>query len=668
MAYNLELVYIWVEKYRNIKQAGFNLSSRFTVSYEKESNSLHIEKNKDLFKIFPEYTNIRVIVGKNGSGKSSLIEQILLILLGVETKSFLLFYDEERDCFFSSRNLNSEKKVRKIETKQLKNLFSLYFNYALDTMSPQYFDKYEDKLSLLFKPNDKINLLLVPDKNFRRVYIETIYRDLAIDYFTVKKGFNFNDEAIHNLIKETFNEENFVFLPEKIEFKINERKYKEIIEQEYESIIRQYYTKEIMEHYVLGKRLFNHSVKFKKEILKKILKVFKKEGIDLFDLNLNKQNKEDFEKKLLILIFIYFCFKESFKEGGSICQSLKYFLKDNINEDGDLKLRNNFCIPLIKKKLEDLKELISPFSQTFDFVNAIDFFIEPQNYNEKLTKNLFYNIPPFVECNMIDKNGRIFLDLSFGEKLLNVLFFKILGVISEKRKDTINIFYDEFDIGMHPDMQRRFIDFIVKVSGFINKIGVKKINWILATHSPFILSDVPKQNVIVMEKGKEENKFEKSENTFGANIYDIFENGFFLDNSIGKYSEETIKALSLTLSFEQAIYLLEKEKNAFVLRNILNECYKMPKKTKLTREKQEKKKERQDKELLKKVKKEKKKFLKNVFKQNNLDFEKYESVFFKGDELSKDLDKYITIIGDPIVRNHLLAIFEIVKKTQNESK
>ena len=69
----MELVYLWVEDYKNIKRQGFNFSPRFDCKYDEDTNELIIDENKDYVNIFPENINVTAIVGENGSGKSSLL-------------------------------------------------------------------------------------------------------------------------------------------------------------------------------------------------------------------------------------------------------------------------------------------------------------------------------------------------------------------------------------------------------------------------------------------------------------------------------------------------------------------------------------------------------------------------------------------------------------------
>lgn len=72
----MELVYLWVDGYKNIQKQGFNFSPRFTCKYDEASKELTIDK-KEHVSIFPDNINVTAIVGENGSGKSSLLESLM---------------------------------------------------------------------------------------------------------------------------------------------------------------------------------------------------------------------------------------------------------------------------------------------------------------------------------------------------------------------------------------------------------------------------------------------------------------------------------------------------------------------------------------------------------------------------------------------------------------
>lgn len=102
---------------------------------------------------------------------------------------------------------------------------------------------------------------------------------------------------------------------------------------------------------------------------------------------------------------------------------------------------------------------------------------------------------------------------------------------------------DEVEICFHPDYQRQFVD---KVLSLLTRLGLNKkcsLNIIVATHSPFILSDIPQKNILYMNKGRECNADIKV-NPFGANINEILHQSFFLkEGFIGAFAQRKIDNL-----------------------------------------------------------------------------------------------------------------------------
>jgi hypothetical protein len=172
----------------------------------------------------------------------------------------------------------------------------------------------------------------------------------------------------------------------------------------------------------------------------------------------------------------------------------------------------------------------------------------------------------YFTIKLIDKNQKVLNDLSFGEQqlifILNQLFAlkyeKFSGIEKVESQDVdiekdINNFIvllDEIDIGFHPDWQKRAIQY---VCDFLKLIPEKKFHLVFTTHSPFLLSDLPKENVIFLEKYKKnEEKDQKDGNcknvtketnieTFGANIHTLLSNGFFMnDGLMGVFAKSKI--------------------------------------------------------------------------------------------------------------------------------
>lgn len=99
---------------------------------------------------------------------------------------------------------------------------------------------------------------------------------------------------------------------------------------------------------------------------------------------------------------------------------------------------------------------------------------------------------------------------------------------------------DEVEICFHPDYQRQFID---KLLSLLIRLGLNKkcsLNILIATHSPFILSDIPQSNILYLSKGHECND-DIEVNPFGANINEILHQSFFLrDSFIGAFAQRKI--------------------------------------------------------------------------------------------------------------------------------
>jgi len=659
---------------------GYLFDNRFRINFDKNSKTIYIFDNKKYVKLYNEaLSSISCIVGKNGSGKTTFFELIITnISWGMNSNQpdFLisLYYEivDNQPKFFVQLYRKNAKTYginiiynNNIVDYEMKNNNSPYetnmipenTKYIFHSLSP--FDKIFYSIALPLKENSQ----RIPHFKKQMDYIG-IQKMFSDDYnYEVKTLANFIFMFKNDYFKTSFIKAlNFEFVRMNIE--INEEIYDEIKNKnsdffnEIDNILEKINSEAELKKY----EILSKFVLLEKEEQKNFFKYFfDNYMIDnqndkllwiyiLNNINFNKFTNNYFMKNIenfLKLLNFQNCIKEG--EGINYDCISKNFLSLEYE-------RRSFLNPDIQKWIEFINDI-----NIFEFAKKDISEIEYKKLEEFLELVRYLKNKDFIKFEIfLRKDGEIinYFYLSSGEKTLISYFANIVNSIYKfkpLKNKTFIILIDEVELHLHPEWQRRFISYM---NNFFreNNLNVK-FQFIIATHSPFVLSDIVDEQIIYI-KDKSDLKI----NTFGANIYDIFEKGFFLENSIGKYSEEMIKAISLILSFYQALYLADKQDNIFVLRKILNIWY-VSKNGKVDETYQEKK----DEQLLKVVNRYKNKCLDRLFGENKLDFKKFEKLFFENNQLTEDIVKYINIIGDPIVKNHLLATYETIKEYLNEN-
>lgn len=114
---------------------------------------------------------------------------------------------------------------------------------------------------------------------------------------------------------------------------------------------------------------------------------------------------------------------------------------------------------------------------------------------------------------------------------------KLLEIANKKTNLTILI--DESELHLHPDWQKKFIRLLCNLLS--HKEYKRKI--IITSHSPFLISDLPKQNIIFLKKGKQVQGTEKKQ-TFGANIHTLLSDSFFMEDGLmGEFAKGKINEI-----------------------------------------------------------------------------------------------------------------------------
>ncbi|WP_309613982.1 AAA family ATPase [Flavobacterium sp.] len=181
---------------------------------------------------------------------------------------------------------------------------------------------------------------------------------------------------------------------------------------------------------------------------------------------------------------------------------------------------------------------------------------------QQLIPNAFFIPRIYIRDINTNKKPYVFNSLSSGEQQLihsiqSILYhFKNVNSVFETNSPGrikykyINLILDEIELYYHPEYQRKFIYHLLKELERMKGDNIDGINILFSTHSPFILSDIPNQNILKLKAGNVElnNPFEK---TFGANIHELLANDFFLNNGfMGEFSKIKISDLVTYLNFD----------------------------------------------------------------------------------------------------------------------
>jgi hypothetical protein len=203
-----------------------------------------------------------------------------------------------------------------------------------------------------------------------------------------------------------------------------------------------------------------------------------------------------------------------------ITTSNKDYTKDF--EDKDYPI-NNFQNP----KLSSLDNVMATFPPPF--------FVYKIYFTKKSTNE-------FIEFGKMSSGERQFL-YTMGTVLYHIK--NLMSVPNDNGRvkyKNFNIILDEIELCFHPEYQRGFVNRLI---GYLTRLKMNEtynINVIIATHSPFILSDIPNCNIMYLKEGKQ--KLDDMSETFGANIHDILHHSFFLEKGfIGDFAQKKIREI-----------------------------------------------------------------------------------------------------------------------------
>lgn len=279
---------------------------------------------------------------------------------------------------------------------------------------------------------------------------------------------------------------------------------------------------------------------------------------------LEKQLPED-RKRIIIMKYISSNpddkLKYTKKEEFLITYLFILRFEDIYNEIKDEENKLNFISTLFQLQEENNLPLdtyhLDIDSDIFNIIKSLKthFNLKENIFKKevKITKSFIENYRRMIINGPKPVTYKLSPTLSSGQKAILFLYSRIQNILAKIEDNaTILILLDEVDLKLHLEWQRKFLKTTID---FLKQHIKKKFYILYATHSPLILSDITNDRVLFLEKTNKyvNEKVSSSINTFGANIYDIYHDSFFMTSFMGEFAETKINTIINILNLYKII-------------------------------------------------------------------------------------------------------------------
>ncbi|MEO6670437.1 MAG: hypothetical protein ABIN36_13225 [Ferruginibacter sp.] len=503
-------------------------------------------KNKpDIYSSAKIEINVSAIVGKNGSGKSTLSELLFMAINNIAASTVTGFKLEPQPRLYLNLYYHSGS-LHKIELRD-KAVNIVEYLYKNDQylpgkprrMAPSDLDAFFYTVAINYSHYGLNSKDMGPwiDELFHKN--DGYQTPLVLNPYREKGNINVNREAdlvkqrlLSNILEKIrLKDKNNIRvltdngrMAETLIFKINQQKRDE---------------------------LYNEKIKNEQKILSAIKAHYK------LTFGVSKRDLIPFAKKYLV---------------AKLVKIANGYLKYNIYIDkkGHIKMST---LPTFLRDLEaDNSHITSKFRQAVNFfkydtckpirINAVTTIeqlsqkidvIKSRASRDRKLETIELLPPAFLEFDIFLSDKSNLKDLSSGEKqklyAVSTLIYHLNNldsVLSNRNFVSypfVNIILDEIELYFHPDMQRTFIAYLSKYLEKTTFNNLIAINFCFITHSPFILSDIPNDNILYLnEKGMPDNSLNE-EKTFAGNIHELLGNNFYLEKGyMGEFSADKVRS------------------------------------------------------------------------------------------------------------------------------
>ena len=580
----MELVFIYIVGLDDdfIRNQGFNFSSNYNF-YVSFCNERYELRQKECRNILPKnffdssscITNITAIVGENGSGKTTLLNKLAKDYLGVRKikcePEYEIYYEEEykKDMYIAVYIENGELICyRNIDR---------FANFT--GVKDIYLFEGSEKLTEMVRNNTRFRNIsricltnsmypawngIAADKSIDKIHLNMNSLNVLKNMFYEKKCKKIKSARFlqyQDIIKECRKNQDFQQVLDVI--------YLQYMKEKENGILTQNINGNLTVRFLLFTKYFydkfkgiensGEQGKYLKECYDKV-----KALMSNFDSQLLKQDV--FCSLYIDLLFELHAYAQVVEtdEGKNIRnkQALLKYLKESIDILSERKDENAEFFNEALNEIQEYEQCLSlcrmhpnslPVSDSA-YVAYKEIEYESSSYYGILNlvrKSAFERKYSFV-LKYIDIGG---LKLASGERaLLNffswlyiVPYFRCIDTSLETSlRDNILLLIDEIDLYCHPLWQQKLIYYLIEEARAL--FSGKKVQIVFTTHSPIVLSDMPQNNVIYLTRKNGRCVIDhtmQDTKTFGANIYKLFNDAFFLGErgQTGEFSKNKIRTI-----------------------------------------------------------------------------------------------------------------------------
>lgn len=579
----MELKYIYIKEFKNLINIDFNFNHSGSENFSFVNSDLKFQskKNNSPSSFFaPNIKSLNAIVGKNGTGKTNLSEFLNYNLAHVG--SGLVVYMTGKGIIIVDNKIFVQEDIvitNKNELVKFGYEIILYKEAPLDKNSSRQWGYLDKNKYIYYSPNMDYRFLYKGYGLYNMINISTSYL-LKFDVYDSYKYIannryswdrkektdslyaHFRNEKIResDIILNYEQLKEFINLPKICRISVDRNAENNLLNQEYISSPNEN-EKQINENYRdLAEIFFMFEYHF---LEVSISTENAKNGYETYNIK-GDNRKKAFRKVFLTNFFKAFLFikKKPFPTGFLT----KFILNDNY------ELKDHSLLADLEKLKSKMDKVINLYDWEDIKAEILESSLSVDNERENQIYNLYSNVVIDVS---VEKNKKLLLELiSHTKKLLNNQFhfhYEFFHQLSSGEQNLLNffsrfyfakselleierdslttegerivIFIDEGEVAFHPEWQRRF--FNIAIEYLSNLFEDREVQLIITSHSPFVLSDIPKENVIFLNKNEKGDATKENLNhdqTFGANIYSLLSDSFFMENgTIGEFAKKKIK-------------------------------------------------------------------------------------------------------------------------------